>query len=84
MDMQGIINILLSLVAFFGGWWMRVMWATLMELRSADSRLADKVQSIEVLVAGNYVKRDELQELTHALFSKLDRIELKVDKKVDK
>ena len=82
--MQAIINILLSLVAFFGGWWMRVMWATLMELRSTDSRLADKVQSIEVLVAGNYVKRDELHELTHALFNKLDRIELKVDKKVDK
>lgn len=78
------INILLALVAFLGGWWMKAMWSSLNELRSADSRLAEKVQSIEVLVAGNYVTKNELSELTKALFHKLDRIEEKIDSKADK
>lgn len=63
---------------------MRIMWASLADLRSADSRLTEKVQSIEVLVAGNYVRREDLDKMTDALFKKLDRIENKVDGKVDK
>lgn len=84
IDTQMTINILLALVAFLGGWWMKAMWSSLNELRSADSRLAEKVQSIEVLVAGNYVTKNELSELTRALFHKLDRIEGKIDNKADK
>lgn len=84
VDTQMIINILLSLVAFFGGWWMKTMWESLNELRSADARLTEKVQAIEVLVAGNYVTKSDLNVLTEALFKKLDRIESKVDNKADK
>jgi hypothetical protein len=78
------INILLALVAFLGGWWMRTMWASLNELRRADAKLTEKVQAIEVLVAGNYVTKSDLNTLTEALFKKLDRIESKVDSKADK
>lgn len=84
VDTQMIINILLSLVAFLGGWWMKTMWESLNELRSADARLTEKVQAIEVLVAGNYVTKSDLNVLTEALFKKLDRIESKVDNKADK
>lgn len=54
------------------------------ELHKQDITLADKVQHIEVLVAGNYVKRSDMDALTTALFAKLDKIENKLDKKVDK
>ncbi len=84
IDTQMTINILLALVAFLGGWWMRTMWSSLNELRTADARLTDKVQAIEVLVAGNYVTKIDLNNLTEALFRKLDRIEAKVDNKADK
>jgi len=60
------------------------MWESLNELRSADARLTEKVQAIEVLVAGNYVTKSDLNVLTEALFKKLDRIESKVDNKADK
>jgi hypothetical protein len=53
-------------------------------LKKTDGELADKVQHIEVLVAGSYVKRDDLDKLANALFTKLDRIEFKVDGKADK
>jgi len=53
-------------------------------LRSQDSKLAEKVGNIEVLVAGQYVKRDDMDKSMTALFMKLDRIEDKIDKKADK
>jgi len=84
VDTQMIINILMSIVAFLGGWWMKTMWESLNELRAADSTLADKVQRVEVLVAGNYVTKSDMNILTDALFKKLDRIESKVDGKADK
>jgi hypothetical protein len=49
-------------------------------LQKADASLADKVQHIEVLVAGTYVKRDDLDKLSTALFHKLDKMETKLDR----
>lgn len=84
MDQQQFFNISVAVIGAFGGWWMRVMWQSLKELQEADAKLADKVSSVEVLVAGQYVKREELSRDISAIFSKLDRIEDKLDKKVDK
>ena len=53
-------------------------------LHDSDMQLSTKVQTIEVLVAGSYVKRDDLDKLTHAIFVKLDKIEDKIDSKADK
>lgn len=84
MDQQNLFNILVATCGVLGGWWMRVMWQSLTELREADTKLADKVSSIEILVAGQYVKRDDMDRSFSALFVKLDRIEDKLDSKVDK
>ena len=84
MDFQHAFNIAIAVIGALGGWWMRVMWDALKELRDADSELAEKVGSIEVVVAGQYVKPDELDRSLSALFSKLDRIEDKLDGKADK
>ena len=84
MDTQTAFNIVLSLVAFLGGWVLNSLRDSIRALQKTDSELADKVQRIEVLVAGTYVKRDDMDKLGTALFQKLDRIELKLDGKVDK
>ena len=63
---------------------MKVLHDSVRDLQDADKRLADKVSSIEVLVAGNYVKRDDLDKSVEAIFRKLDRIEDKLDGKADK
>ena len=84
MDTQMLINILLGAVAFLGGIWVRGIADSMKDLKAVDIELAEKVQSIEVLVAGQYVKRDELEKLGSAIFTKLDRIEAKIDLKVDK
>lgn len=81
---QDFFNASVAIIGALGGWWMRVMWQSLKELQAQDSKLADKVGNIEVLVAGEYVKRDDMNRDMMAIFAKLDRIEDKIDKKADK
>lgn len=66
------------------GWVLKFLYDGLHALQKADTELVAKVQAIELLVAGQYVKRTELEALSDALFSKLDRIEAKIDRKVDR
>lgn len=84
MDIQVAFNIAVALVAFLGGWVLNSIRDSVKSLQIADEALALKVQAIEVLVAGQYVKRDDLDKLMTILFQKLDRIESKLDGKADK
>ena len=84
MDTQSLINILFTIAGAMGGWILNNLKASIEALQKADTTLADKVQHIEVLVAGTYVKRDDLDKLSSALFHKLDKIESKLDNKQDK
>ena len=84
MNEQQFFNLAVGIIGTLGGWWMRVMWQSLKELQEQDSKLADKVSSIEVLVAGQYVKREDINRDSSEIFAKLDRIEDKIDKKADK
>ena len=84
VDFQVGFDLAIGLVAFLGGWVMKNLSDSLSALQKADNELTNKVQAIEVLVAGTYVKRDELDKLGQAIFAKLDRIEGKLDGKADK
>ena len=81
---QFVFNILLTLTATLGGWVLRSIHEAVKDLQKNDEHLADKIQSIELLVAGNYVQKADMQRAMDALFNKLDRIENKLDRKVDK
>ncbi len=54
------------------------------DLRKADEKLTEKVNKIEVVVAGEYVKRDEFDRVADVIFTKLDKIYEKLDTKADK
>ena len=84
MDMQTSFNIAVGIIAFLGGWVLNSLRDSIQSLQKSDTELATKVQSIELLVAGSYVKRDDLDRLTVALFAKLDKIDAKLDGKADK
>lgn len=73
----GIVNLIL-------GGLIKAMWDSYKDLKRADSALAEKVNSIEVLVAGQYVKRDDFDRVANAIFAKLDKISDKLDNKADK
>jgi len=83
MDQQ-VFNIAIGIAGALGGWWMKAMWDALKDLQKADDRMAQQVSDLKVLVAGQYVSRESFDKLSTAIFTKLDRIEDKLDKKVDK
>ncbi len=63
---------------------LRVVWEGLRELQRADVEIATRVSEMQLLVAGNYVKKEDLESSVKALFAKLDKIEDKLDKKADR
>jgi len=84
MDYQELYNVAMGFVMLLGGWFMRIIWDSLNKLQDADKDLAEKLGKIEVLVAGEYVKKDEFNVVMLRLFEKLDHIESKIDNKADK
>ena len=81
---QIIINWLLSGFGALLGFLLNAVWQAVKELQEGDKELAAKISEIEVLVAGDYVKKGEFSSVVTALFKKLDRIEDKIDTKKDK
>jgi type II secretory pathway component PulJ len=84
MDFQELFNIAMGFIMAIFGWFLRISWESLTSLQKQDQNLADKVARIEVLVAGEYVKKDEFDRAIERLFDKLDHIEMKIDSKADK
>ena len=81
---QTVFNIALAITGFLGGWVLKVIWEAVKELQSADKILVEKVASIEILIAGNYMSKQDFDKIAIAIFAKLDKIEDKLDKKADK
>jgi hypothetical protein len=84
MDFQVGFNVALSVISVLAGILIQSMRESMAALKKTDAELITKVQAIEVLVAGEYVKDTDLEKLSHALFAKLDKIEDKLDLKADK
>lgn len=81
---QTIINWLLAGFGALIGFLLNAVWQAVKDLQTADKVLADKIGSIEVLVAGDYVRRSDFDRTIERLFAKLDHIELKIDGKADR
>jgi CHASE3 domain sensor protein len=84
MDYQVLFNIILGLAGALFGFILNAVWNSLKDLEKSDKDLADKVSKIEVLVAGQYVTREELERVMNTLFNKLERMLEKLDTKQDK
>lgn len=81
---QTIINWLLAGFGSLIGFLLHSVWQAVKDLQIADKALTEKISNIEVLVAGDYIRREDFERTIEALFKKLDKIEDKLDKKVDK
>lgn len=78
------INWILSILGAIAGFLMRTLWQSVKDLQESDKNIVSKIYEVDKLVAGQYVRRDELTSQMAAMFKKLDRIEDKLDHKVDK
>jgi len=79
VDFQFAFNIVLSAFGALVGWLLNTLYNSMKDLTTADKMLTEKVQHIEVLVAGNYIPRHEFEGKMDAFFAKLDKIEFKID-----
>lgn len=75
MDFQVAFNIAVALAGFLGGWVLNSLKSAVDGLQRQDQQLADKVNAIEVLVAGQYVKRDDFEKFSDRIFTKLDALQ---------
>ena len=82
--MQEFYNWILTGFSAIIGFLLHSVWEAVKDLQKADAELTKRVGEIEVLVAGNYVTRQEFSNTVDALFRKLDKIEEKIDKKADR
>ena len=84
LSLQLILDLAIGLAAFFGAWVLKTISAAVNDLRKRDDSLSKEVHAIHILIAGDYVKRAELEKIFTEMFSSLRRIEDKLDQKVDK
>lgn len=81
---QDLFNIVVGIAGALGGWALKTIWDAVKDLQTADKELSKNVSAIQVLVAGEYIKRDDFNTMADAIFRKLDKIEDKLDGKADK
>jgi len=81
---QTLFNYALALCGALGGWVLKVIWDAVKDLQAADKVLVEKVNTIEILIAGNYMSKTDFDKIAAAIFEKLDKIDDKLDRKADK
>lgn len=83
-ETQLMFNIVAGVAGLFGSFILKTLWDQLDDVRKSHAELAKRQAETEVLVAGAYAKRDDVERLGQAIFAKLDKIESKLDQKADK
>ena len=58
---QTLINWLLGCFGTLIGFLLNAVWQAVKDLQSADKQLVEKMSQIEVLVAGDYAKREDVE-----------------------
>jgi len=84
VDAQLLINWVVGALGVLFGGVLKALWDAVRDLQEEDRKIAERVQSIDLLVAGKYVTREELERITNMMFKKLDYISDKLDSKLDR
>jgi glutathionyl-hydroquinone reductase len=83
METQTVINAAIGGFGVLIGAILKAIWDAVKDLQTSDKEIIKDVSELQVLVAGDYVKRDEFEKAVQALFAKLDKIESKLDSKAN-
>ena len=77
MDAQGVINIVAAVIGSIIGWFMKIMWDSVKELK-------DDIKETNKMVHEQYVRKDDYRVEMSKIESMFNRIMDKLDGKVDK
>lgn len=81
---QTIVNVAITAFGAMIGYIITGIRTSIKELEEADKKQVDRVNRLEVDVASAYVRKQDFDKFEAILFTKLDRIENKIDSKADK
>jgi septal ring factor EnvC (AmiA/AmiB activator) len=84
MEMRTAFDLAMALVAFLGGWFLKVMSERIERLEQARREEAKELADLRVVIATDYTSKDDFKAMADAIFGALRRIEEKLDRKVDK
>jgi hypothetical protein len=77
VDFQTVFNVAMALGLPLAGWYGRVMWEAVKELRADLSRLREEIPK-------EYVSKSDFKDSIREIKELLERIDTKLDRKVDK
>jgi len=77
MDPQTLFNFLLGIVCSLLGWFGKTIW---MNVRT----LTDDVFNLREEIAKDYVRKDDFNRIADRIYEMLERIDDKLDRKMDK
>ncbi len=63
---------------------LHTIWGSVKDLRAEDKAISQKLAAIQILVAGDYIRKQEFDRVIDRLFVKLDSIEASLISKQDK
>ena len=78
IDAQTALNVAGFVIAALGGWWLNNLDRRFRDSEKSSAKHEEKIQSLELLVAGQYITRIEHEKFITAMFKKLDGIALEV------
>ena len=71
---QEAFNLAMLLVAAMGGWGMKMLYDAIKSLKQADKELGDKVQNLELSIAGSIATKED----TEKILDKIDTLNTRV------
>lgn len=81
---QSFINWILGGFSSIAGALGTIVFLGIRDLQRAQARTDRRLGEIEVLVAGDYLKKQEFEKFVDRVICKLDAIDEKIDRKADK
>ena len=83
-EFQTLFNAIIGFAGLLVGWILNTIWNAVKALQDDDKEIARRIAAIEVLVAGNYVKREDYRGDMAEIKQMLTNIDHKLDSKQDK
>ena len=80
---QDIINWVGGAIIAVLSWIGRILWESLTDQKNDLKELTKKVNSIETLVVGDYVKKDYFESKVDVLFCKFDSLKDNMNERLD-
>lgn len=84
MEFQVLFNIALGALSFLIGFLVNNIWQEIKSLQETDKKTVERISAIEVLVAGNYITRQDFNHTMDKVFAKLDEIGAGLNRKADR